>query len=56
VFGNFFFYSLFRSANEEKLQIIEDHEKYLEKLRKDLHIEKEKEEKKLRDKMKADLE
>jgi len=38
------------------LQILEDNNKYLEKLRKELRLEKDKEEKSLRDQMKVNLE
>jgi hypothetical protein len=51
-----FIYFCFRSANEERLQILEDNQKYLERLKQNLRLEKEKEEKLLRDKMKTDLE
>ncbi|CAF5190494.1 unnamed protein product, partial [Rotaria magnacalcarata] len=44
-----------QSANEEKLQILEDNRIYIEKLSKELKLAKEKEEQILRDKMKADL-
>jgi len=53
---SFYFFLFLRSADEERLQILEDNQKYLEKLRKNLRVEKEKEEQILRDKMKADLE
>ncbi|CAF2999068.1 unnamed protein product [Rotaria socialis] len=44
-----------QSANEEKLQILEDNRIYIERLNKELKLAKEKEEQMLRDKMKADL-
>ncbi|CAF4681429.1 unnamed protein product [Rotaria sp. Silwood1] len=43
------------SANEEKLQILEDNQKYIEKVKEELNLAKEKDEQALRDKMKADL-
>ncbi|CAF3322324.1 unnamed protein product [Rotaria sp. Silwood1] len=43
------------SANEEKLQILEDNRNYIEKVKKELNLAKEKDEQALRDKMKADL-
>lgn len=49
------FSSFFRSANEERLQILEDNEKHLTKLKKDLRSEKEREEQILREKMREDL-
>jgi len=55
-FLNFYFYFFLRSANEEKLQMLDDNQKYIEKLKKDLRLEKEKEEQTLRNKMKTDLE
>ncbi len=55
-FFGFLLFLFLRSADEERLQILEDNEKYIEKLRKNLRSEKEKEEQILRDKMKADLE
>ncbi|CAF0778356.1 unnamed protein product [Adineta steineri] len=44
-----------QSTNEEKLQILEENDKYLERLRNELRSDKEKQERTLRDKMKADL-
>jgi hypothetical protein len=46
---------LFRSANEEKLQILEDNRTYLEKFRTELRLAKQKEEQTLRNQMKTDL-
>ncbi|CAF2331498.1 unnamed protein product [Rotaria sp. Silwood2] len=43
------------SANEEKLQILEDNRNYIEKVKKELNLAKQKEEQTLRDKMKTDL-
>ncbi|CAF3553130.1 unnamed protein product [Rotaria sordida] len=43
------------SANEEKLQILEDNRNNIEKVKKELNLAKQKEEQTLRDKMKADL-
>ena len=51
-----FFSPSFRSTNEERLQILEDYDKYLAKLKKDLRSEKEREEQTLREKMREDLE
>ncbi|CAF0802679.1 unnamed protein product [Adineta steineri] len=44
-----------QSANEEKLQLLEDNRIYIEKLKTELQLTKEQEERTLRDKMKSDL-
>ncbi|CAF4244392.1 unnamed protein product, partial [Adineta steineri] len=44
-----------QSANEEKLQLLEDNRIYIEKLKTELQSAKEQEERTLRDKMKSDL-
>ncbi|CAF3361148.1 unnamed protein product, partial [Rotaria sp. Silwood2] len=44
-----------QSANDEKLQLLEDNRIYIEKLKTELRLAKEQEERTLRDKMKVDL-
>ena len=44
-----------RSANDEKLQLLEDNRIYIEKLKTELQLTNEQEERTLRDKMKSDL-
>ncbi len=46
---------LVRSANDEKLQLLEDNRIYIEKLKTELQLTKEQQERTLRDKMKSDL-
>ena len=46
---------MFRSANDEKLQLLEDNRVYMEQVKRELDMAKEQEERALRDKMKVIL-